>query len=1312
MRKLYRSTLVAVVLAFGVVACGDDVQIVEPEPTPPPALQVTLTPQNVNLVVGDNVNLAVGISGGQEGAAVTITCESSNPSVVSTSVSGNNCAVTAEGPGNATVTATVQKGNQESSAGAAVSVQAVDDIQEATVTIADIMQGGTTADINNVSGQLDVRMNVNFGDEQPVRLNLYVDDDVVATQEFSQAVAAVEEGDDPAEQVQQITLSFNTDYYTIEDGVALIRSLNGDRVISAELTVATEDAEPRASNTVTVRFNNRDGFHVEAMLPDNSAMDGEGRRWFGGWGEDEGAEVTAIPVFFSGQSAANVFVSLCPGETLSGDEAPFDFTFACANFESERRITVDNNLVNNPGEAPSITATYAETGNDVPTVGGVVPILNTDHPFPARIDNVAPGWVPGTFANSDAIDGVLFIGTQDGLWNRENWINDDYMFSTGLQAADLDYDADFVPAQTSCDLDHEDCDDLLLDAEITDGGSSWERDLGIQWIVTTADGDTMQVSAPEDLDESNLNTDYRLHVELADALGNTRLISQSRNPYAIGEDVDSATEMTLAFMISSHYLNTFGVDRTPPQFAVQDVETALDFADDYIVDFFGDYHVAIEYTDEVSGFINPDAVQLPYGEMALMLADPTDEDIETFDAALTHLLARVTGTPGSTELNRTRLVGGDPDTFVDNPFETSEADEFIGGAIPTDDYTHAETKLEFELPLGFETPGYYFYQVRAQDKAGNRTEVESLRSYLNAASHPEITGLNPGGFFRGGDEVAFAATATDPVEVLSASFALTYPDVGNLLFDRSPEAISVLFTDEITRPVDFQFVTAPGFIRSLAMVDEDGSPTDDLSKPNRIEARAYSGYTWENDAFVHLDDPDQVANHFSEFGPNQGFSDLDDAAILGDQVEDGVPFQQFDAEDNPSGIVSWTLTEDNGSWVARARGVSGQFPNPFAAVVLVARVDSDNGEYLIPLDESPSTSQFDSGQIRDYLFTFAGDFEAPEGSEFMHFHAVGISAAWDGLATRPPEPEPEPEEFNVQFEQAAYDVLIGGPAVNMVVEHGPFSTDDAIVVTSCDFVDADEEPVPFDPTDITLAVNGDQDGCVIDAGEDAVEASHTVMATVEHPDNGDVTTTTTVNIIEPEFSISIDGPATIELAETPTNTEYSVVMDFGEGINDLVCQLSEEIDGVSVAPDGVTACVVRVAAYDDAQPAEFDVIAIAQETGTDAEATDSQSVSVVMPDFDIEIDGASTITVPTEEVTEEYTVTAVALTGPIASLTCSIEPGTTGVSVAADGLDTCVVTVTSEAEADDQFNVIADAVEEETGAEASALIIVTLEAAS
>ena len=97
---------------------------VRPNPAPPSPLQVTLTPPTLTLQSGASGDLAVGISGGLEGAQASWTCATSNAGVASVTTTSVGCRATGGAPGSASVTVTVSRGNQLANAGAQVTVVA------------------------------------------------------------------------------------------------------------------------------------------------------------------------------------------------------------------------------------------------------------------------------------------------------------------------------------------------------------------------------------------------------------------------------------------------------------------------------------------------------------------------------------------------------------------------------------------------------------------------------------------------------------------------------------------------------------------------------------------------------------------------------------------------------------------------------------------------------------------------------------------------------------------------------------------------------------------------------------------------------------------------------------------------------------------------------------------------------------------------------------------------------------------------------------------------------------------------------------
>ena len=125
--RFNRFALVAGVLALGVAACGDDVQVVEPTPPappPPPALSASMAPASAEVEVGSSVVFAVNVSGGVAGEASSWSCASSNTGIATVSVTSAGCQATGVAAGGVTITATVSKGNETANVGSQLTVTA------------------------------------------------------------------------------------------------------------------------------------------------------------------------------------------------------------------------------------------------------------------------------------------------------------------------------------------------------------------------------------------------------------------------------------------------------------------------------------------------------------------------------------------------------------------------------------------------------------------------------------------------------------------------------------------------------------------------------------------------------------------------------------------------------------------------------------------------------------------------------------------------------------------------------------------------------------------------------------------------------------------------------------------------------------------------------------------------------------------------------------------------------------------------------------------------------------------------------------
>ena len=1255
-----RSVSLFAVLAFGVAACGDDVQIVDPEPTPPPALSVTLTPQQLDLTVGESGNLTVGITGGDPTAEAQVTCESSNTGVATVSASGDVCAVTAVAAGTATVTARVTKGNQTSSSGAAVTVTAPapdPELEPATISIESIRQhpGGGTVDLDNAFGQLDVTLNLERNDETPQRVVLLVDGDSVASQTFTAAFVAEEL--EVAETGERLTLSFNTAFYEIVDGEAVIRTPNGPRAISAEVVVDTEGADPRASSEVEVTFRNLDGFHVQANFPVtdageiNSAMDGEGRRWFGGWGGDA-MTLTAIPVFYTGQSAQNVTVSLC-NQDRSEESGPFAVEFTCANFET--------NVATAPnGEIPVITAQYAGSGNEVqlgtdPRTGNaratlILNVESADHPFPARIDN----WAPRQAADAPAL---FRIARQADLENTGNWLNDRYLFRTGYRAGSV--------AEGGVGL-----------SSAINFAISTDRTGAASTIQFGPGGGNDLRAGGAGLEETVTNEELVAWVQICDLLGNCRLVPQ-------GENADA-----------DHPLGTFGYDVTPPDLVFSEGEDI--FGNEYGGQLDERYSFVNRFsTDDVDGY-DVDGTDILAG------FNP--------ETAVRHALVTVRGRfDGEGAIDVESLVGGTPDQNA-TPFTHVRADPavpMVGLELVEEipGFFEEQTRIRYQLGGGgdFDITGgqtlaefiagaqdvaqndlpaarYYIYQVRLQDQAGNW--VKDYRAiYLNNETRPDLENLrNPSVFDQ--NTTFTVSVARDSVELAAGALEIRYPNtLGTLVWERPGTELTsylemqadiqdgVLFNDVIYRPqrnVEFPLGLADlglqDFLKSVqtlapqntAVTSADYDAMIRDSRPDSVRARVFNGWGVQIEGIgdeLTLSSP-ITGEGASGLLPSNGSSRIISTSIQPEEV--GAPTFHFHSRttraptaDELAAGPDWsfqivtsedpTVVQCPDDFCVRAIGPRSTFTNPFDGGPVVIVWADINGSQQVTDDldlqwrvVGPADTQFvgqqptrDSGDNRLYEWSFNLDGANPGiDLEDLIIAAIGIRPTGDAVRTdvfRVAEPPQEPDlRFQIAFGTGPFDTRIGGDPVLLPVTVAPGVEDGPLGLTQCRFLGADGQPRTFPPTGLIIDLVDDQ-GCRVTATSSAsVVGTYQVRADAVRGDSSSFAVTE-VEVRPFDFQITL-APSLIQL---PVPVGSARVVDFevtaNDELNAFLCRLPTTPSGISIAEveeDGRALC--RLTINPGVEPGDRLVRGIGQRAGTLQEAQGDATLRLLPTDISFE----------------------------------------------------------------------------------------------
>ena len=386
-----------------------------------------------------------------------------------------------------------------------------------------------------LKGTVNVQANVERGDQVIEVVTLLVDGDSVAATSF--LVVAKPAVKEPAAQVvHSFPLSFDSDDYDSSTGSPAY--MNGDHEISLQLKVA--GSEPIPSNTLEVDFNNDDGVYVTVSgLGPGALNSGTGQRWYGG--PAAAVKITAVPVMYSGGSAASVgIVEFCGDEPAAATGPFFVFTPECEG-------TGDH------------TATFTADGAEIGVLNSdVFPLyLDYDGPsapiFSPNPNNRELGWVNLT---------VNFDGEQ-GSRNKDGWLtfNDGDDSGVGGYQPVLRYAED------------DDIEDARAAAPLSLANLPVESDLNAYCVVASAadllgnesslpgkidDGDCLMAGTP-DTDGNDMN----------DGTGYQMLLEELRLANAMMDDDAKADAIETAMDKLADAGLLVGVDITPPGIEIE-----------------------------------------------------------------------------------------------------------------------------------------------------------------------------------------------------------------------------------------------------------------------------------------------------------------------------------------------------------------------------------------------------------------------------------------------------------------------------------------------------------------------------------------------------------------------------------------------------------------------------------------------------------------------------------------------------------------------------------------------------------------------
>ena len=342
--RIHRSALVAGLLALGVAACGDDVQVVEPtppQPPPPPPVTATMAPASASVAVGNSVVFAVNASGGVAGEAASWTCASSNTGIATVSSTSAGCSATGVAAGDVTITASVTKSGETVNVGAQLTVTSDEEPPappgDPAFILIQSITGAGGSDVSGLNGRVSVQVGVERGDQELEELSVLLDGAVVASQSFGGGMdMGMTPEEEAAEQaVHVFTLSFDSDGY---DDHGHPDYANGEHTISAELEIGVTMAdgmhghETISSNAINVEFKNSNFIATTISGLGDGAMNATtGRVWHGG-PDASSVEVSALPVLYSGSVSSVTLNQFCGADAQTDSEAPFSFEITCKSY--------------------------------------------------------------------------------------------------------------------------------------------------------------------------------------------------------------------------------------------------------------------------------------------------------------------------------------------------------------------------------------------------------------------------------------------------------------------------------------------------------------------------------------------------------------------------------------------------------------------------------------------------------------------------------------------------------------------------------------------------------------------------------------------------------------------------------------------------------------------------------------------------------------------------------------------------------------------------------------------------------------------
>jgi hypothetical protein len=781
----FSRSMILVVGTALLAACGDKVTVTQytPPATVAKVYSVDVAPATATVNTGASLTFTAAVNA-DAGVATTVTWSASAGSITT---AGVFTAPTTASAGIAVcATSTVDTGKKGC---ATVVVSAPIATIPATVSIASITFGNLNAPVNPaaVAGQIDIKLNVNPGNQTVSKIVLVVGGVRADSQTFTAAqAAALRYAGDEAVAAQttfpQILFSINTAKFSATTGVPTW--LNVAQGVSAQLYTTQGGSTSAATATAqtTLTFANVDGYVATVATSGTTAnaLSATGFRYDRG-----GLDVTITPVIYSGRAIASatlLFGGTAPvcdasatGQRNTALTAPASGSTAwtktgwaqttptggaAANYLTNYEFSSAACPLANPvGETVLVTAVDA---NGDAILSAVAP-LNTAAANSLRLDNRAPNGGNPTF-----------IANPNGRQN--SWINGAVSL-VGIRTA-------FSATSNS----------WLLNAAQTDAGQgSYVPYLRVAASATgTVDeARAATASAAPTLPVASLaNTTYCAIATAQDALGNETTrpgAGTACGPVVVASGTSTALSSQL-----------FGVDIAAPTIALlnsSDDASALDAngrrgALGTVTNYFA-VNVADTGTVGNSGMLTGSSVM---GTVTIRN--------DAASPALTHTTVAAAG-----DYCAVGTYGTGTTCLAASVQAAPAFPKVVTGAGVT----------------GNATPGYYTYTAYARDAAGNQSgTVTRVVAFDVAGNVPALTTALFNTPLSGGS-VTFNANASDNFDLRDVTYALTYaPLAGPIVYP----AVS-LGTFNATQMYSnvAAGITIPNFIRQVEAVTAQAAGT-------------------------------------------------------------------------------------------------------------------------------------------------------------------------------------------------------------------------------------------------------------------------------------------------------------------------------------------------------------------------------------------------------------------------------------------------------------------------------------------------------